>query len=178
MGKKLVLILKTAERCNLNCKYCYFFNGGDQSYKKHPPLISKGVVNQLVKFLSEGIQDLGIEHILVVFHGGEPLLQPIAQFTEMCFLLQSHLSPLTSIDFKVQTNATLISEKWIDAFSQFRVSVGVSLDGPKEYNDIDRIDHRNRGSYDAVRKGIHLLQEGVHQKKIPDILTYLCHQSE
>ena len=31
------VILKTAERCNLNCSYCYFFHGGDDSYKKHPP---------------------------------------------------------------------------------------------------------------------------------------------
>jgi uncharacterized protein len=45
MNKTIIIILKTVERCNLNCKYCYFFNGGDESYKKHPAFISKNVIN-------------------------------------------------------------------------------------------------------------------------------------
>ena len=166
MEENLILILKTVERCNLNCKYCYFFNGGDESYKKHPPFISKSTIGDLIQFLKQGVEDLLLKHILVVFHGGEPLLQPIKQFEEICLMLLKELSPVVQLSFKVQTNATLISDEWIDIFSKYNVSVGISIDGPKEYNDVDRVDHKNRGSYDSVRQGIELLQQAVLSKKI------------
>ena len=81
-------------------------------------------------------------------------------------MLLKELSPVVQLSFKVQTNATLISDEWIDIFSKYNVSVGISIDGPKEYNDVDRVDHKNRGSYDSVRQGIELLQQAVLSKKI------------
>lgn len=34
------VILKTVERCNINCTYCYYFNSKDQSYLNRKPYIS------------------------------------------------------------------------------------------------------------------------------------------
>ena len=87
----------------------------------------------------------------------------------MCSIIQNELSHLAKIDFKIQTNATLITDRWIDAFSKFNVVVGVSIDGPKEYNDIFRVDHRNKGSYDSVRQGIELLQRAAVDGRISNI---------
>ncbi|QZA58166.1 radical SAM protein [Candidatus Rhabdochlamydia porcellionis] len=169
MNRTLFVILKTVERCNLKCKYCYFFYGGDESFKKHPPFISIKTIHLLNQFLVQGIKDLQLSRIEIIFHGGEPMLQPIKDFEEMCLLLQRDLFGLAEITFKIQTNATLITDKWIEIFSKYNIGIGISLDGPQEYNDIDRIDHRNKGSYTAVRQGIERLQIAVANQKISPI---------
>ena len=167
--KHLIVILKTVERCNLNCKYCYFFNGGDTSFKKHPAFISEKVIHQLVSSILASHKDLGIGNVSIIFHGGEPTLQPIDKFDAMCSFFTKELSPYLHLDMSIQTNATLISENWIEAFSKHNISVGVSLDGPKEYNDIERVDHHNMGSYDLVKRGIDILNKAVKCGKISDI---------
>lgn len=167
--KHLIVILKTVERCNLNCKYCYFFNGGDESFKRHPAFISDKVIHQLVSCIIASNKDLGINNVSIIFHGGEPTLQPVDKFDAMCSFFTKELSPFVQLNMSIQTNATLISEKWIAAFSKHNISVGVSLDGPKEYNDVERVDHHNVGSYDLVKKGIDLLNEAVKCGKISDI---------
>lgn len=163
------VILKTVERCNLNCSYCYFFNGGDESFKKHPPFIKEVVIEQVTRFLLSGIKDLGITKIFIAFHGGEPTLQPLSQFESMCSYFLKELSPHAEVGFGIQTNGTLISDRWIESFSKFNVSVGVSLDGPKEYNDLERVDHKGKGSYDAVRAGIDRLHAATALNKIKEI---------
>jgi len=40
----------------------------------------------------------------------------------------------------------LVDPEWIDIFERNRVRVGVSLDGPAEYNDKARVDFRGRGT--------------------------------
>jgi uncharacterized protein len=59
----LDIVLKTAERCNLNCSYCYFFNGFDQTYLKRPKFITKETINLVASFLREGAKNLGIKNI-------------------------------------------------------------------------------------------------------------------
>ncbi|MDR2539555.1 MAG: radical SAM protein [Chlamydiales bacterium] len=169
-SRTVVVILKTVERCNLNCTYCYFFNGGDLSFKKHPPFISEKTISELTDFLIKGIKDYEIDRISIIFHGGEPTLQPIRQFESMCQYFRNEFSQYAvDLELGIQTNGTLINDRWIDVFSKYRVSVGVSLDGPKQYNDVYRIDHKGNGSYDLVEKGIRLLHKAVSEGKISQI---------
>lgn len=67
----------------------------------------------------------------------------------------------------MQTNAILVDEDWISFFAKHRISVGVSLDGPKHINDVNRVDHKKRGTYDAVVKGIRVLQRAAAHDLIP-----------
>jgi uncharacterized protein len=48
----------------------------------------------------------------------------------------------------------------VELFDEQRVDVGVSIDGPQSVHDRERVDHRGRGSYRAVRRGLDLLREG------------------
>ena len=80
MGKSLTVIVKTVERCNLNCSYCYFFNGLDKSYKKRPKFISKLTIDNLIMFLDNAIKIHGVDDLVIGLHGGEPLMQPKSDF--------------------------------------------------------------------------------------------------
>lgn len=165
----LEVILKTVERCNLNCSYCYFFHGEDQSYKKHPPFISWETIEKVTQFLLEGIEQFQIKKLVIDLHGGEPTLQKKAAFDKMCHYFRDQLGGLTNLTLNIQTNATLIDEEWIHLFSKHRVFVGVSIDGPKTIHDRFRLDHKGLGTYDKTIAGIRKLQAAYQDKKIESV---------
>ncbi len=171
--ENLIVILKTTEKCNLSCKYCYFFNGQYDHHKFHPSSISRDIITKIGNFLIEACRDFNLKFIRFSFHGGEPLLQKQEEFDWMCNFFKEKLSSHVEISFAVQTNATLITENWINLFAKHEVKVGVSLDGPKEYNDENRIYYNGKGSYDNIKKGILNLQKAVKLGHI-DKIGVLC----
>jgi uncharacterized protein len=164
---ELFVILKTAERCNLACSYCYFFFGGDESYKTHSPIISQKTIHDISIFLQKGVDELKIKKVNLYFHGGEPLLQKKKHFDEMCNIFKKNIS--CELLLGVQTNGVLVDEEWLTLFKKHKVGVGVSIDGPKEINDIYRVDHKGRGSYDRIKNGLDLLK-----KNLNDRVAVLC----
>jgi uncharacterized protein len=67
-----------------------------------------------------------------------------------------------SISNALQTNGTLINERWAAFFKRFHFLIGVSLDDPKEIHDLRRVDAQGGGSFERVMKGVsHLRQNGV-----------------
>ena len=162
-------VIKVTERCNIDCTYCYVFNMGDESYKKHPPLMKSQTVEDLADFLLDGAREFGATTITLDFHGGEPLMWKKKNFRRACRTFRERLSKHVEVKFAVQTNAILIDQDWIDILHDFQFSVGVSLDGPKSFNDIARIDHKGRGTYDRTIRGLRVLKQAWDEGLIPGI---------
>jgi uncharacterized protein len=155
---RLQVILKTVERCNINCSYCYYFHGSDRSWKQRPATLSDETADAVVRFLTDGARDLQIPEVEVVFHGGEPMMQSRRRFHRLCNSLRAAFADHPSaLSLAMQTNGTLVNEAWCQLLDEHRVSVGVSLDGTKEINDIHRVDHRGRSTYDATVEGLRSL---------------------
>ena len=152
------VILKVSERCHLNCSYCYFFNGGDESYLRHAPLISERTVQEVAKFLARTAVESGIKHLQVDLHGGEPTLMKKHRFDAMCETLRREIGEVTELSIALQTSATLLDDEWVEIFDKHDIHVGVSIDGPREFHDENRRDHQGRGSYDDAVAGLRLLQ--------------------
>lgn len=155
--KTITLILKTVERCNINCTYCYFFNKADQSYKLRKPYISRATIIQWVTWVNKGIKDLNISKIFIGLHGGEPLMQKKADFDWMCSYIMENVKSC-DIQFTLQTNGMLIDEAWIELFCKFKIGLGISLDGTKKINDMYRLDKKGRGTYERVVEKIRQFQ--------------------
>jgi uncharacterized protein len=164
--KSLGCVLKTVERCNINCTYCYFFNGKDNSYLKHSPYISSSTIEKTASFFKQGCIDLDIDRLTIGFHGGEPLMQKKAAFAQMCEIFLETLSPYTIVHLTMQTNGMLIDDEWIKLFAKYKVHVGISIDGNKEINDKYRIDKLNRGTYEQVVQGLKLMQDSDDIQKM------------
>lgn len=164
--KRLEVILKISERCNIDCTYCYFFNGPDDSYKLHSKSISAKTVEKVAAFLARGLKELGVLYLQIILHGGEPLLMSKIAFVHMCEIFQRSLSPLTRLEFCLQTNAILIDEDWIDIFSRFDIKVSTSLDGPQIINDKNRIHFNGKGTYQETIKGVSHLRKAQEKGKI------------
>ena len=164
--QSLEVVLKITERCNLNCDYCYFFNAGDDSYKGHAAFISNDTVALLVQRLRQFSREYELQRIAIHLHGGEPLLMPKAQFDGICEEIRSNLAPVVDLSMTIQTNGMLIDLEWIEIFNRHGLQVGVSLDGAQAHNDVHRLDHHGRSSYDATVRGLALCQEHLHQPPV------------
>src|SRR5688500_1183681 len=128
VGKRLLVNLKIVERCNLNCTYCYFFNGEDQSYQSHPKHLSREKVVEKVRYIELGCEDLNITELNMIFDGGEPLIYSRANFDWMCTLFSETFPSTVSIHYILQSNGTLIDDKWAKLLLKHNDDVGISID--------------------------------------------------
>jgi uncharacterized protein len=92
----------------------------------------------------------------LIFHGGEPMLIAPKLLDRFAEIMSERLQGKVSLG--MQTNATLVTDEWIEVLKRRRVMVGVSIDGPAEMHDLVRIDHAGRGSYNQTVKGLSKLK--------------------
>ena len=149
--KSLTPIIKAVGNfCNLRCSYC-FYSRQDQS--RHTVMEAA-----LLETFIRQYFDLFRGPACFVWHGGEPLLAGL-EFYELALHLQrTHAAPGQRFENAVQTNATLIDDRWARFFRANHWRVGVSVDGTPEVHDQFRLDRRGTGSSGAVRAGIEVLR--------------------
>ena len=154
-GRLDTVLVKTASRCNIDCTYCYVYQGPDTTWRLRPKRMRRDVVEAVRERLIEqaGRQEAGFA---IVLHGGEPLLLGFDKLAALLRGLRAHLSP-DRHPISIQTNGTLLCENLLDLFADTRTSVSVSIDGPPEANDLARLDHRGGSTYAATMRGIQLL---------------------
>jgi uncharacterized protein len=147
----VILIKPVGDHCNLRCSYCYEtlrLNGS-----KEKTMSIEDIRTYLHNFLGENsdVSD-------IFLHGGEPMLAGKEFFKEFIEIIKE-MGLYGKLVLGIQTNATLLDQEWVDFFKEHKFCIGISLDGDKEIHDKYRVDHKGRGSYDSVLKGIRLLQE-------------------
>lgn len=153
------LILCTKE-CNLRCKYCFespMQNACALPIERQRRAFSSFVDNHLETFTRQLI-DINIEQgkteTHITFHGGEPLLVGEDLLRKAFSIVSKYAHTCISI----QTNGTLISESIANLLSEFKVQVGVSLDGPEFMHDAYRRSIGNTPTHSQVMKGIERLK--------------------
>ena len=151
------LVVKIAQRCNLNCSYCYMYQHADQSWRQRPPFMSEETFGHLLTRIEEYCDGRPGREMYITFHGGEPMLMDPQQFDRFVSMAREKLKDRVSLG--MQTNATLVSDEWIEVLKRHDLRVGVSLDGPPELHDLVRIDHAGRGSYSQTVQGLQKLKE-------------------
>ncbi|CAB3802411.1 Anaerobic sulfatase-maturating enzyme [Paraburkholderia ultramafica] len=145
-------------RCNLNCSYCYVYNKGDSTWRTRPVLMSDLVVDTATERISDWCRRSGQSRVRVTFHGGEPLMAGRERLDRWCRRIRAKLAGIADVGFNVQTNGTLLDDRWARLFLEHNIAVGVSIDGPAEIHDTMRVDHRGRGSHARVVRGIEILR--------------------
>lgn len=147
-------IIKTAAICNLNCTYCYYFNGVDTSYIGKPKIMDRPLITEMVNKITSHASSHSLKDIDVTLHGGEPLIMKKELFKFLMDELDRIDRMGINVRRKIQTNGLLIDEEWLDLLSEYRVYLGISIDGPKEANDRYRVDLGDKGTYDRAVKGL------------------------
>ena len=155
--ERLQVVYKVAERCNINCTYCYYFNMGEETALTRPARASIGVTDALARWIAQGCEELQIPRAMVTFHGGEPTLIGVKAFAGACRQLRDIIEPVAAISLSIQTNGTLLNDRWVDAFIEHGVAVGISIDGTRAANDRFRLDRRGRSTFARTEEAIRRL---------------------
>src|SRR4030095_6264020 len=134
------------------------YNLGDTSYRQQPAVMSEHVVEAALQRIRQHAVHKGLESVKLIFHGGDPLLAGEAFFRHFVETATRILTPEVTPQFSMQTNAVLLSEKWLELLGELKIHFGISLDGPAEIHDANRVDHQGRGSYQRVAQAIALIR--------------------
>lgn len=141
--------------CNLDCTYCFYLEKENLYPKNNRFLMSDEVLRSYVQ---QNIQQEVSPEVVFTWQGGEPLLRGL-DFYQRAVLYQQELAGDKVIRNALQTNGTLLDDEWCAFLAQAGFTVGISLDGPKEIHDVDRVDKQGRPSFDNVMRGIALLKK-------------------
>jgi radical SAM protein with 4Fe4S-binding SPASM domain len=144
--------------CNIGCQYCY------QNPQRDAGNLTRAYDMEAMKaaVLSEGGS--------FILFGGEPLLMP-----------EGDLESLWAWGLEkfgqngVQTNGTLINENHVRMFRQYKVHVGISVDGPGELNDV-----RWAGSLEKTRAATARTEEAIEllcREGMPPSLIVTLHRN-
>jgi len=123
--------------CNLRCKYCY--EGGVRKTDS----MSQKVAFDGIDFFMKMTKRLHIQ-----FFGGEPLMK-FGLMKEMGEYLKKNYP--NRYDFSIYTNGTFVNDEVLDWFKKNKVHVTLSIDGPKEVNDINRVYPDGSSAFDKIK---------------------------
>ncbi|MGN6368197.1 MAG: anaerobic sulfatase maturase [Phycisphaerae bacterium] len=141
--------------CNLDCKYCFYLEKEnlyqDESSWRMPDHV-------LETYIRQYIESQPSDEIQFAWQGGEPTLLGVPFFQKVVDLQQKFANG-KRISNALQTNGTLLDDEWCAFLSQHHFLVGLSIDGPRELHDAYRVDKKNNPTFDAVFRGLRLLQK-------------------
>ena len=149
----MVVILKPSYGCNLNCRYCYL-----SSETKVFDAFSVDFIIPVLKQIKDYCESHHRQTISIIWHGGEPLLWGIENYRKVFSYMREEFSgyPYKNL---MQTNLTLLNQRYINLFKEYDVHLGFSLDGPKFIHDKQRILRGGQGTFDLVMDKLSLCRE-------------------
>jgi len=142
-------------QCNLNCEYCFYLEkktlfGGNEDFRMSDQVLES--------YIKRYITSQPTPDVEFVWQGGEPTLLGL-DFFERVVELQKPYMGLKTIANSLQTNGTLLNDRWCKFLQKHDFMVGISLDGPKAIHDRYRRDKNGNGSFDKALRGLKLLQK-------------------
>lgn len=144
--------------CNITCQYCY------QNPQRDAGNLTRSYDMEAMKRAVER------ERGGFTLFGGEPLLLPAADLKDLWAWGLARFGHNS-----LQTNGTLINEDHIRMFREYRVHVGISVDGPAELNDV-----RWAGSLEKTRgatEKTHAAIERLCREGMPPSLIVTLHRN-
>lgn len=150
-----LLIKPASSNCNLKCKYCFYYSISEQRRVKSYGIMSEKLLETLVKkalSYSDYSCNFG-------FQGGEPTLAGIDFYRKLIELEKQHNIKGVRVFNSLQTNGIIIDDAWAKFLSENKFLVGLSLDGPADIHDINRVNGKNEGSYKKVMETVKLFNK-------------------
>ncbi|MCK4393288.1 SPASM domain-containing protein [Candidatus Bipolaricaulota bacterium] len=155
-GARAYLCLYVTYQCNLACEYCYleYFMKG-----KSTELMKVETARAAAELAKRTVQDNNCAELVIVFTGGEPLLN-IPVIDEVL----GSLSPwaeardieLMSIIF---SNGTTPTERILDALSKYNLFFQITLAGAKDIHNKKRPYKRGGDTYEDIIMTLTLLRK-------------------
>lgn len=150
-----IVVVKPTNDCNLRCKYCYTQENAPKEIMSQDTL--KNTLTKFLRYYKKNGVDI---HFL--WHGGEPLFVGL-DFYKFARKIQKEESNGVKIINSIQSNGTLFNECILDWMVQEQFRMGLSIDGPPNLHNLNRIYSNGEGSFDRILKTLKLMRE----RKVP-----------
>ena len=141
--------------CNLDCKYCFYLEK-EQFYPENEKW--KMSDEKLETFIRDYIAAQPTNEVNFAFQGGEPTLLGVNFFRKVVEYQKKHANGKT-ISTAFQTNGTLLNDEWGEFLAKNNFLVGLSIDGPEELHNANRVDKKGGDSYKEVIRGLNVLHK-------------------
>ena len=145
-----LLVLQPTSFCNIDCKYCYLPNRSSRT-----KMTFETVDRVFSGLFSSGWVGNKLD---VLWHAGEPLVLGVDYYTEAFRVIRSVTRSDVQLQHYFQTNGMLINDRWCEFFKANNARVGVSIDGPQEIHDSNRVTRSGRSTFAQSLAGIRCLQ--------------------
>lgn len=162
-GPLELLVLQPTPFCNLDCRYCYLPDRQSKTVLPLPTL--ERLFNDL---FASGLPG---PRLTVAWHAGEPLAVGPEYFERAVEIIDGLTPAGVEVRQDIQTNGTLIDQRWCDLFRAHDVHIGLSLDGPELLHDAQRRRRNGKGSLDATLRGLRRLQDNCIEFSVITVLT-------
>ena len=149
-----LLVKPTGPICNLDCEYCFFLS----KEMLYPGDRFRMADQMLETYLSQLLESHRTPDVAIAWQGGEPTMMGLDFFRRYVELVEQLRKPHQRVAYTIQTNGTLIDERWAEFFKEHAFLVGLSVDGPRDLHDAYRVDKRGVGSFDRVMNGFRHLE--------------------
>ena len=150
-----VLAKPTGALCNLDCSNCFFLDK-ERLYEGSRFHMSDETLETYIRQLIDGHRT---NEVTVAWQGGEPTIMGVDFYRRALALQEKYKKPGMTFENTMQTNGTLLDDEWCAFFKENAFLIGLSIDGPRELHDANRVDKGGHGTFDKVMRGLRLLQE-------------------
>ncbi len=163
------LIKPASSKCNLRCKYCFYYD-----VASHREIKDYGIMNEeTTQSIIDKVLGYFNEESMITFsfQGGEPTIAGILYFEKFIDYVNSLKKDYHHINYTIQTNGYNLDDRWAKFFKENNFLVGVSLDGFKENHDEVRLNRHLKGTFDQVFNNVKLLKKYQVPFNILTVLT-------
>ncbi len=164
-NKLSMLTLQVTQKCNLRCEYCVYSGNYEHNRTHSNKKMNFETAKKGIDFLINHSMDSN--SISIGFYGGEPLLE--FELIKRCIIYAEEVAEGKELLFSITTNGTLLNNEVASFLNEHKVSIMISLDGPKEIHDKSRKLALNKmGSFDLIMRNIEEIR-----KHYPDLYKKL-----
>lgn len=165
----IVLIKPASGRCNLRCQYCFY---EDEITRREVSDYGMMTVETLEVVIQKTLS-YSTKRCSFLFQGGEPTLVGLSFYEKVIEFQKQYNIHHLEITNSIQTNGTLLDERWVQFFRDHQFLVGLSLDGNEKTHNYYRNKKDGTGSFKEVMRAAQLLK----QYEVPfNILTVVTDQ--
>ncbi|WP_202193065.1 radical SAM/SPASM domain-containing protein [Roseburia faecis] len=160
------LIINISNDCNMRCKYCYANQG---TYGQEQNMISSEFLKKTLDTFFSIFESIG----LIQLFGGEPTMNIEAIENAGKYLKEHNYTTQLGL----VTNASLITDKFIELVRKYDIKVTVSVDVKKVHDSL-RPFPKDTPSWELIKNNIHKLQCNTSQPSQIEFTYTGVHEKE
>lgn len=150
-----LLIKPSSSACNMACSYCFYYDVAANRMCGFKGFMQEAMLEKLVK---EALEYADV-FCNFAFQGGEPTLVGLEFYQKLLEFQKKYNIKNLRIHNSIQTNGTLIDEKWATFFAKNGFLVGLSIDGTRQIHDKNRKDKKKQGTFERIMQTVKLFEK-------------------